>query len=148
MQTSRAMTSGNAGYTLLELLVALALIAMVVTAVPAIYEQVIPSYRVRQLANDLAYQLRSLREAARSEGTMKQISFDTLPAPLVPGNGSIPEDTVIKFQPTSLWTSAGGRSLRFYPNGSSNGGEVTVSRRNLRVTVAIDWVSGAIQVNQ
>ncbi len=148
MQTSPAMTRGNAGYTLLELLVALAIIAMAVTAVPAIYEQVIPNYRVRQFANDFAYHLRSLREAARSEGIMKQINFDALPMQLAPNNGSIPEDTEIEFQPSSLWNSEGVRSLRFYPNGSSNGGEITVIRRNLRVKVVVDWVSGAIQVKQ
>ncbi|MCJ9430039.1 prepilin-type N-terminal cleavage/methylation domain-containing protein [Kordiimonas marina] len=140
----------EAGYTLLELMVVLAIISMVVTAAPVIYERLIPSYRTRQFANDLADSLRAMRETARREGKVTQLSFDPKDGLLSSGSIqlNIPSGTSAEYVPDPTAQSAGSSSLMFFPTGASTGGTVKVQRNNLLVLVKVDWISGAVEVKQ
>lgn len=138
------------GYTLLELLVVMAIISMIVAAAPAVYARLVPGYEVRQFANELAIHMRELRERARETGTTEVVQFAQDTKMLVKaGTGlELPHEMEIVYTPAEIWATADEEQLYFYPNGASNGGEVALKRQNLDVRVKIDWVSGAIEVQQ
>lgn len=140
--------NGDAGYTLLELLVVVAIISLVVSAAPAIYSRLIPSYQVRQYSNQLAVFARGIREEARSSGNIQSLLFDreTKQIAEVAGMPVSPVSVEVVYDADPVWGGADVDRLTFYANGASNGGTITVSRDNLVVRITIDWVSGAIGV--
>lgn len=151
MPTSLATT--DAGYTLLELLVVVALVAMVLSAMPSVYGQLVPSYRVRQFADDLANHARALREHARRHQVVTEIRYvQSGQAFLALGeNISVPASVTVEFTPSSIAgqeSQTGGGAVSFYPTGASTGGTFVVSGNGVRSQVVINWLSGAIEVRQ
>ncbi len=138
------------GYTLLELLVVLAIISLIVSAAPTVYSNVVPTFQVRQFANDLATQLRQLRDRSRAESKISVMDFDgSSNASALSAIGvTVPDDVTATFEPAEIWATDGMTQLQFFPTGSSNGGTVTLRRDTLEVVIRIDWVSGAVQVEQ
>lgn len=151
MPTSLATT--DAGYTLLELLVVVALVAMVLSAMPGVYGQLVPSYRVRQFAEDLANHARALREHARSHQVVTEIRYvQSDQAFLALGEDiSVPASVTVEFTASSIMnhqSDQDGGSVSFYPTGTSTGGTFNISGNGMQTQVVINWLSGAIEVRQ
>lgn len=140
----------DSGYTLLELLVVIAIISLIVSAAPAVYSNVVPTFQVRQYANDLATQLRQLRDRSRATSTVSVIDFDSSSeASALSAIGvAVPDGATATFEPAEIWATDGMSQLQFFPTGSSNGGTITLRKDTLEVVIHIDWVSGAVQVEQ
>ena len=146
-----AITSGSdAGYTLLELLVVLAIVAMMMASAPTLYGRIVPSFEVRQFAADVATFARRAREKARlsqqvtgfvySPGTKTLVSID--------GNLPFPSGMVVEFVRPVPWGNVGENRVEFYPSGASSGGTFDISRGAASAEVEINWVSGAVKVTQ
>lgn len=172
--TKRALIKGrDEGYTLLELLVVIAIISLVVMAAPAIYASVIPSYELRQFANELAGAGRDLREQALVSGRPSSLLFDVDQDPdacLVEARSDSvrvvicsDDDTIaalrgekrllldgieVIFSGEEAYWGAPEERVDFYSNGASSGGSVLLRRGNLEVTVSYDWISGAVEAKQ
>lgn len=149
MLTFPAKTKGSeAGYTLLELLVVVAIISLVVSTAPAIYSRLVPSYQVRQFSNELVVFTRTLREKARVSGKVEALVFDPDNKAIMEGMGAPlpPVSLEVSYEAEPAFGEVDNEVLSFYPNGASNGGIITVSRESLTVRVKIDWVSGAVRV--
>ena len=151
MRTYQAQTNRfDDGFTLLEMVVVIAIVTMVLAAAPTIYARLVPSFQVRQFANDVAYHIRSSRERARAFGKTQSLRFNAGDKRLLLTDMHIevPTQLDVVYVPEELWSQGGVNELRMFPNGGSSGGKIIISRNNLEITINIDWMSGSVEVEQ
>lgn len=141
------------GYTLMELLVALAVIGMVLAAIPLIAGSPRPHAEVRAAAIEVASALRQTRSKAISGFASEVFLLDTERHLYRVGAGG-KEKALPDALALSLYTARGelesesvGR-IRFFPDGSATGGRVTLGEGGRRYVVAVDWLTGGIEVEQ
>jgi general secretion pathway protein H len=137
----------NSGFTLVELLVVLAMIALLVTLARPMYGAVVPSARVRADVLELAASLRQSRNRAISGGRTITVLFDTEQSRY--SIESIVEELSTR---TELKTIRPGDSedgilrLEFYPDGSSTGASIELSGATIAFQLDVDWLTGRIRV--
>jgi general secretion pathway protein H len=150
----RRVKSGQpqAGFTLLELIVALAIAALV-------FALIIPSslhrnahVTLERSARDLAEALRMTRSRAVLDNRSARFMVDTDHATYrVEGARTL--ETLPRGMQVEIVTAAeetegtGLGAIRFYPDGSSTGGDVALSLGQDRVDVAIDWLTGNVAIH-
>ncbi len=141
------------GYTLFEVLVTLAIIGMVLAAVPLVAGGPRPGAEVRAAAIELASALRQTRSEAiagfRSETFILDIERGVYRA-----GSARPESALPEGMEFSLYTARSeledentGR-IRFFPDGSATGGRVTLASGGHSYVVAVDWLTGAVGMEQ
>ncbi len=147
MAPTRPCATGNqAGFTLVELLVVLAIIALLIAAAPILMQSALPGARSLAAARALAQELRQTRGQAIAGGNATAIRFDAAQQIylLEPGDRPRALPRTIRFSlPAQAATQIG-----FYPDGSSSGGTVFVGDGALRHRVSIDWLTGRIAVDE
>lgn len=146
----------STGFTLVELLVVLAIIALLVALVRPLYSAAVPGARVRTEILDLAMSLRQSRNRAISGGKIIAVEFDTEHARYAIG----PDITEL---PASTRLFAAQRSmnpaqliatddpivrLEFHPDGSSTGASVELRNTSASWQLEVDWLTGRIRVTQ
>jgi len=141
------------GYTLMEVLVALAIVGMVLAAVPVMLGGARPGAEVRAAAIELASALRQTRSASiagfRSETFVLDTERGIYRAGSVQAETTLPDGLEI-----SLYTARSeledentGR-IRFFPDGSATGGRITLASSGRSYVIAVDWLTGAIEMEQ
>jgi general secretion pathway protein H len=146
----------SAGFTLVELLVVLAMIALLVALARPMYAAAIPGARVRAETLNLATTLRQSRNRAISSGRIVAVEFDTGQA-----RYSIDRDIVALPASTELRAVARGMSpvpaiaaedpllrLEFYPDGSSTGASIELYDAAASWQLDVDWLTGRVRVAQ
>ena len=143
MPTSR--TEAQAGFTLLELLVVLLMLAQTATAVVSVGRTSLESARVRSFLVEAEAMFRDARTAAIEKQSPTAVVIDAkgrrlsfpdagraleLPRGLsldakvaVPDDGSLP-------------------SIRFFPSGGSTGGQLSFGFRGRNYDLRINWLTG------
>ncbi|NJN46277.1 MAG: prepilin-type N-terminal cleavage/methylation domain-containing protein [Candidatus Competibacteraceae bacterium] len=146
-------THRSSGFSLVELLVVLVILVLVIAVVPPLFMGVGSTAELRGAARQLAAGLRS----ARSNAVLKQ-NEATLTVDLearhfrVSGDNrsiSLPGDVAVKLytaQSELLNESSG--SIRFFPDGSSTGGHITLANGRIEYTVNVDWLTGRIGIDE
>jgi general secretion pathway protein H len=141
-----ARRDGTAGFTLLELMVVLVLVALFAgAALPQLGLSRGPSSDL--IARDLVATLRDSRVRAitRRQNTVFWLGLDSRTYGIGPGAPHrLPSDTKL-----AMWSvadrAAGERgSIEFYPDGGASGGRIAIERNGRRSLVAVDWLSGAV----
>jgi len=146
----------SAGFTLVELLVVLAMIALLVALARPMYSAAVPGARVRTEILDLAMSLRQSRNRAISSGKIIVAEFDTEHA-----RYAIGPDIVELPASTQLFAAQRGINpiqtlatddpivrLEFYPDGSSTGASVELRKASASWRIDVDWLTGRIRVTQ
>jgi general secretion pathway protein H len=142
--------SPASGFTLLEMLAVILLIGIAAAAVSVSVTQGLASARVSAASGELAAALRATRAQAIVHGEERTFDVDTrantyrpadgkvvrLPSGMRVGITSAKEDQV---------NATTGR-IRFFPDGSSTGGHVTLQRERRRWQVNVSWLTGAVSV--
>lgn len=138
----------EAGYTLLELLVVLGVIALMVAVVPSIYSSLVPSFQFAQFANTVANVSRDTREQARQEGRQLTILIDAEKNQIITPQNSLspPAAFDVALESASPFSDGELDSITFYPNGMSSGGRLILRHNSLTRTIEYDWISGAVEV--
>jgi general secretion pathway protein H len=147
MASTRPCATGSAaGFTLVELLVVLAIIGLLIAAAPFLMRSAMPGARSLAAARTLAQDLRQTRGQAIASGNATAVRFDSTKQTylLEPGDRSHTLPRTVRF---SLPARAAAQ-IGFYPDGSSNGGTVFVGEGALRHRVSIDWLTGRIAVDE
>ena len=135
------------GFTLIELMVVFAIMALLVSLVPALFERMRESAQYRNTLRTMVSDMRSARYRAVSQGVetsfkvnLEQRSFG------VDGQTvhDLPESLEIHVvvADTELGETAG---IRFLPDGGATGGSVDVLRASGSGTrLRVDWLSGSV----
>ncbi|MET0332363.1 MAG: GspH/FimT family pseudopilin [Dyella sp.] len=139
----------NGGFTLLEMLAVILLIGIAAAAVSVSVSQGLVSARANAASGELAAALRQTRTAAIVGGKDQTLELDTrrglyranghevrLPQGMQLGLTSAREDQV----------DADTGRIRFFPDGSSTGGRITLQRGQRQWHVNVAWLTGAVSV--
>jgi general secretion pathway protein H len=155
----------TAGFTLLELLVVLAIAGMLMALVPAAVSAVVPGTKARVAAFDMASTLRDARNLAISQSTLVDVVFDLESASYAIADSHptvLPRGMALVIQERSGYVSETRRvagqssfdrkepvTLRFYPDGSSSGLDVRLGpEAGGGYVVKIDWLFGGASVTE
>jgi len=145
------------GFTLLELLIVLAIGAMLVSLSEPMYSRVVPGARVRSQARDLIVALRDSANAAVSSGRETQVRFETKEKTYAVG-GSRPvrlsQDIELAvrpsidlqgepFTPSDLQDEV---TIRFFPDGSSTGATISLAYATRDYLIGVDWLTGRVEL--
>ncbi len=139
------------GYTLFEVLLALAIIGLVLASVPLISGAGRPGPEARAAAHEVAAALRGARSEAivRFQPVTFLLDVDErwyrVGAAAAPHN--LPEELELSlYTANSELLDASRGAIRFFPDGSATGGKVALSGGGHDYQVTVDWLTGAIAV--
>jgi general secretion pathway protein H len=146
LDSSRAETRA-AGFTLLEMLVVLTIIALLAAAAtPRL--KLGGGQRLRSAAYALAVDLRLLRAQATRHGTATTLALATNGYLLIPGGRrvSLPADITIEFSRSSaMLVTDATEEITFFADGSSAGGLVTLHQGGAQAHIAVRGFDGWVR---
>jgi general secretion pathway protein H len=146
-----ATARGQRGFTLLEILIALVIGVLLVALVPPLLSGMSGATELRGAARQLAAGLRGARNEAITRQHEAVLTFDLEQHRFgVTGDPrviTLPESLAFKLYTaqSELIDGAAG-NIRFFPDGSSTGGHITVSGPKLAYRINVDWLTGAIAI--
>lgn len=137
------------GFTLVEVVVALALAALLLGALNGSYARLYDSLGYRATLRELTATLHSARNLAQRRGREIHVDFDLVQRCYGFGTAckaTIPEGLQVQLELAAQDIDSAGRGrLRFYPDGSATGGSIIIARPNGEgVRVRVDWLLGRI----
>ncbi len=139
---------GAAGFTLIEMLVVLTIVALALAiVVPAVSNSMVAS--VHDVARDVQISLRQARAKAINEQQSALFWVDTEQHQYLNHKNKIksfPEDINMRAKVASREVQDRKAGIRFFPDGSSTGGSLVVSDAEVAVRVDIDWLTGRVSV--
>lgn len=137
-----------AGFTLLEVIVAFSVAALVLGLTPIAYDRLMESTRYRSTVRSLLTGLIAARQSAEQTGRSAAFSVDLDNRVFGPEGkltGALPESVDVRLVLAGSESAVRGGSIRFYPNGGSTGGSVDVLRRSgAGVRLRVDWLLGTV----
>jgi len=142
--------TGSRGYTLLEILVAFAVMGLVLASVPMIVASARPGPTARVAAQEQAAALRLTRSEAIGRYASAVLLLDVERRVYRGADGrehALAEGLDLNFV-TARSELAGVRAgqIRFFPDGSATGGRITVTDGGRSYIVTVDWLTGAVDV--
>lgn len=138
------------GFTLVELLVVLAISATLIALVPMSYQRLRDGVAYRDTLRMLLAELRSARETSRSEGRPIRFQLDlSARAFAIEGKASYVVPQPLQLQATvgrDLVSSTQVAEIVFLPGGGATGGSFDVIRPSGDGTrVRVDWLTGRVE---
>ena len=148
VRASVRRTSAHRGFTLIELMVVFAIMALVVAMAPVAYDRLKEGVQYRDTVRSLITQLRSARYTAVSEGVPVRFTVDLKTREYgVPGTvKEIPETVELRtIVADREFVPGGSASIMFLASGGSTGGSVEIIRKTGAGTrLRVDWLSGRV----
>ena len=144
-----SQSSGEAGFTLLELLAAITIAALVLAVSIPATTRMYSSMQYHGAVKDVVATLSSARYAAISKGDSQDVSVN-------PQSGELTLNGKVRQLPSSITLEVvsarelnrdGEGVIRFYADGSSSGGIVRLKHeRGMGVEVQVDWLLGRVDL--
>ena len=139
------------GVTLLELLIVLALMAIVAGFVMPMFGGPVPTSELRATARQLAAGLRLAQSEAVSQRRQTFLVLDVAGKRFKvdndPHEHKLPSKIELKlFTAQNDLVNESIGSIRFFPDGGSNGGRITVAAGERKFDVDIDWLTGRVAI--
>lgn len=149
----KEFTAGiRSGFTLIELVVVLAVLGLLLAVVPVALQRGYESNEYRAAVRELVWVMKSARNVAISAGREEVFRADVEAQRFGLGDAldhDVPDRLVMQLivgQSEQMSTALAG--IRFYPDGSSTGGSVSLARSNGTGTrVRVDWLLGTISIH-
>lgn len=145
------MIARHRGFTLLEVLVVLALLAMIYSLVPPMINIGGSTAELKAGARQVAAGLRKARSEAITRRTEATLTLD-VEARNFRLSGENRPRSLPRQAEIGVFTSQGEvvdatrAAIRFYPDGSSTGGRVTLAMGERKFYVDIDWLTGQVEI--
>ncbi|HCB14849.1 MAG TPA: type II secretion system protein GspH [Gammaproteobacteria bacterium] len=145
------MRSRQRGFTLLEILVALVIGVLLVALTPPLLSGMSGAAELRGAARQLAAGLRNARNEAITQQRETVLVLDLAEHRFAVSSDAreiaLPDSVALHLYTaqSELLDGEKGR-IRFFSDGSSTGGAITVSGPKLAYRVNIDWLTGAIAI--
>lgn len=143
---------GDAGFTLFEMLVVMAIIGMTAAALSTLYRSPSAGVRVRAEALLAASRLRDLRAAAMAAGGERVATIDAAARVIRFGDGRAPLalGRSIAVTVTAADSERGSPTtagIRFFPNGSSSGATIKLSSERQAYEIRVNWLTGRVSTD-
>lgn len=140
------------GFTLVELLVVLLILGMACAVFAGVMHRRGPDLALRTAATELAANFREARSLAIRSNSETEVTVD-LDSGIVSLAGArdyaIPEGLGVTLRTAaSELKGEGAGAIRFFPDGSSTGGKVTLFADERRYDVVVEWITGRVDVRQ
>lgn len=139
------------GFTLIELLVVMAILGLILAVVPPLVRGPMGTAELKGAARQIAAGLRYARSQAiaRNREAVFELGLETRRFRIsgVQRTYHLPPKLGLKlFAARSEFTNAQNGAIRFFPDGSSTGGRVTVSLDSRVYEVDVNWLTGQVTV--
>lgn len=144
MKSRPAAPDHRAGFSLMELMVALTILALAMTVVSLSLTRRSSGFEVRRASADVSMLLRDARASAQEHNQMVRVVF--LPeARRFEGDAGQAVNLPPSIEASLVSSAAAGQAgLIFLPDGSSTGGTITLTAAGLRERVEVDWLTSRI----
>lgn len=151
LSTVNAHRSGAqaGGFTLLELIMALAIAALVVGVSAPAMQRLYQSSQYRGAVNDVVAVLSSARHFAIRSGENSDVRINPDTRKLQHGDKTtlLPGNVELEVLGARELNRDGAGVIRFYPDGGSSGGYVQLTHKNgMSVQIAVDWLLGRVSL--
>jgi general secretion pathway protein H len=140
-----------AGFTLLEIIIVLVIGALIYTLILGVPLRGATSADLKSAARTLASGLRQAQTTAMATRRDATLAIDvearqfTIPGDTQPR--TLPDGIELKlYTAQSEITGERTGAIRFYPDGSSTGGRITVSAGERKYLVDVDWLTGKVSI--
>jgi general secretion pathway protein H len=148
---ARRATRDAAGFSLLELLVVLMLMAIIAAVTLPIFGPGVSTTDLKRATREVAAGLRLARGQAiaqRTEATLElDVAARTFRVPPDPRLHTMPSGIELKlFTAQRDLSSEQVGAVRFFPDGGSNGGRITLAAGDRKYDVDIDWLTGRVAI--
>lgn len=139
----------SSGFTLLELMVVLAIAALVLTITPPLFTAAVPGVELKASARRVMAGLRLARESAIRNGRDIAFILDVEARTLEVGdefrNGKLGQDLELRLEAAETEQLGEHRgAVRFFPDGSSTGGRIILARKDRGYQVGVQWMTGRV----
>jgi general secretion pathway protein H len=135
----------TSGFSLIEMLAALAVVALATALVMPLALRPSDALRLDAAAQDVVAALRLTRAAAIAHNTDAALTIDverrTFQSPAVPAR-SLPFDLAVKLKIAEPERARSRGGFRFFPDGSSTGGDMVLALHGREAKICVDWLSG------
>lgn len=139
--------SAGRGFTLLEILVVIAIAGLMAALTPLAYTRINEGAQYRDSVRSLWTSLRTLREQAQTTGSITQLVMDTQAKQFNLGSEiyQLAPDLEVRTTVANLGGSSDIAAIWFLPEGGSTGGSIEIIRPNGDGTrLRVDWLTGDI----
>ena len=138
-----------AGFSLIEMLVVLGIIAMTMTMAPAIISSVEGS-RLRATSNELVTRLREVRAEAMRRATPQELVLDVgrrgYTLSTAPGFRSFPTVVdAVEVKPDGLTQPDKLARIRFFPDGTASPARIALRHGGGAQVISVDWLTGRVR---
>lgn len=138
------------GFSLLEILLVMVLVGLMASLLGAGLGKSIAAARMRNVSTDIAAAMRHARSRAILERKQKLIWFNTENKTWRSDSGKegeIPDEMEFSvLTAESELKSDNEGAIRFYPDGASTGGEVTLKSDGRQWRIMVSWLTGRIRM--
>jgi general secretion pathway protein H len=146
-----AAPRSRAGFTVIEILIVFAVIAVLAIAFAPNPKQAMPTLELRRFAEELAAELRMARSDAIRGNSEEWLQIDVRDRTYRRGGEAdgapFPESVLAEIVVASTEVDGQHRGrIRFLPSGASTGGEVRLVRGASGFEIEVDWFDGAVSV--
>lgn len=146
-----AVTRRDGGFTLIELLVVLAILGLAYGLVPPMFSGAHATAELKGAARQVAAGLRKARNQAVTQRSEAEFTVDVEKRSFqVSGDQrtyQLPKNVDLSLA-ADISSTASDKidSIRFYQDGSSDGGHVTLAAEDRKFTVEINWLTGRVAI--
>ncbi len=141
------------GFTLIELMVVLVIMGLIVALGPLAFRNAMPGLALQASAREAAATLREARSIAIRDNAESFVLIDVEARSLRLGEA----DSVHELESglgLELVAAASEKiddnqgRIRFFPDGTSTGGRLTLTQDERKLYVVVDWLTGRVQLVQ
>lgn len=139
------------GFSLIEVLMVVGLMAIALALFSGVVGGGLEGMRLRNAAKEVAAQLRYARSIAISSGEATVFSLDVDSAHWTTGRreGDLSgKPTLEVMSAAQEQVEAGVARIRFFPDGSSTGANITLSKGSARWLIEVRWLTGEIRLSR
>lgn len=147
--TACDLRTGEAGFTLVEMLLVVAILALAMTFAGPLLSTGSQGTQLQMAANELTSAFRLTRSAAIARNMAADLVIDvdkgTFASAVVSKRAFASEiEAKLRFA-AGIGARVSDGSFRFFPDGSSSGGDVLLSLRGRQVKLCVDWLTGEVR---
>jgi len=148
----RAQHRPQRGFTLVEMIVVLVLVAAVVAIGASAMARKLPGQRLQQSARELAAQLRFTRAQAIATGKPQVFTLDARSREWRAGEkrkGKLSRDiAIVATGARNEQQREGMAAVRFFPEGAATGGRFLLSHGRAAWQVDVQWLTGEVSLTR